>query len=224
MSLLTLHSEVDFTPKKVSGLMAWFEAKPLHLIMDSNNYVSKWNDLSGNNYHLNQLIANNQPRYSEGSIIFDGSTDCLKTNEFTAIPQPFTVIIVCRIITYTVNRSVYDGNAYASNTLYMQPSANYLRLYAGTSSSVQADAGINKVVIKTVTNGSSSLVQVNNNTAVSGIVGVNLLRGITLGSRGDGSLNGNVAIDGFMVYNKVLTTTEEQKLKNYCSKTYRFSL
>ena len=224
MSILLLNED-EFTPKQISGLMAWFDAKPLYLNLDSNSYVSKWFDLSGNNFHLNQLIADNQPRLVDGSVVFDGSNDYLKSNEFTAISQPFTVLIVCKIINYVVNRSVYDGNAYASNTLYMQPSANYLRLYAGpTGSTVEADAGTNKVVIKTVTNGSSSSIQINNNSVITGILGSNLLRGITLGSRGDGSLNGNVAIDGFMLFNKVLSAAEEQKLKSYCSKRYRFSL
>lgn len=61
-----------------SVLKLWLDANDISTITkDGSNYVSQWDDKSGNNNHVYQATGSYQPLFSNNSIVFDGSNDCL---------------------------------------------------------------------------------------------------------------------------------------------------
>lgn len=71
-----------FTPKNISGLVAWFDADDASTFTLSGTSVQQWRDKSGNNYSVSQGTANNQPSRTgtlrgRACIDFDGANDFL---------------------------------------------------------------------------------------------------------------------------------------------------
>ena len=72
----------EFSPKSISGLVAWFDADDLSTFTLSGVAVSEWRDKSGNGYAVSQETGNNQPQRTgtvlgRATVDFDGSNDCL---------------------------------------------------------------------------------------------------------------------------------------------------
>jgi hypothetical protein len=69
-----------FDPRKISGLVAWWDAQ-VASSYDIETGVSEWRDLSGNGHTVTQSITNNQPTPStingRTALLFDGSNDSL---------------------------------------------------------------------------------------------------------------------------------------------------
>ena len=73
-----------WTPKLLSGLLAWYDASKSANVTTVSNAVSQWNDSSGNNYHAVQATANNRPAYTatlngKNVLTFDGTNDAMTT-------------------------------------------------------------------------------------------------------------------------------------------------
>jgi hypothetical protein len=71
-----------FTPKNLSGLVAWFDADDLSTFTLSGTAVSEWRDKSGNGYSVAQTDSNNRPARTgtirgRACIDFDGTNDYL---------------------------------------------------------------------------------------------------------------------------------------------------
>ena len=71
-----------FTPRSISGLVAWFDADDVSTFTLSGTAVSEWRDKSGNGYAVSQGTGNNQPSRTgtvlgRATVDFDGSNDCL---------------------------------------------------------------------------------------------------------------------------------------------------
>lgn len=73
-----------FDPKSISGLAGWWDASVASSVSLNSGEVQQWDDLSGNNRHALQSVANNQPTYrtsvrnGKNAIEFNGSTDFLR--------------------------------------------------------------------------------------------------------------------------------------------------
>lgn len=71
-----------FSPKSISGLVAWFDASDASTFTLSGTAVSEWRDKSGNGYSVSQTTGNNQPARTgsirgRACIDFDGTNDYL---------------------------------------------------------------------------------------------------------------------------------------------------
>lgn len=71
-----------FSPRTISGLVAWFEADDATTFTLSGTSVSEWRDKSGNGYAVSQSTANNQPARTgtvggRATVDFDGTNDYL---------------------------------------------------------------------------------------------------------------------------------------------------
>ena len=72
--------------------IAWLDASDLtSLFRDKYNNINKVLDKSGNNNHFVQNDVNSQPKYHNGSILFNNDQFLLNTN----IPNIQTIIIIC---------------------------------------------------------------------------------------------------------------------------------
>ena len=58
-----LNAPSAWTPANLTGLALWLDADDASTITLNGSTVSQWDDKSGNNYHVSQANAANQPRY-----------------------------------------------------------------------------------------------------------------------------------------------------------------
>ena len=149
--------------------------------------VSQWDDVTGNANHLKQATETNQPALqADGSILFDGIDNYLRCDPFT-LNQPITVYILGKQITWSSGDDICDGNV--GDTLLIQQTnagaSPQLRLYAGAATGSNTDLGLDTYgVISAVFNGASSVLQINDETPITGDVGASNAGGFTLGARG----------------------------------------
>jgi hypothetical protein len=92
-----------FTPRNLSGLVAWFDADDLSTFTLSGTAVSEWRDKSGNGYSVAQTDSNNRPARTgtvrgRATVDFDGTNDFLITTSgglATAYSGDKTVDVYC---------------------------------------------------------------------------------------------------------------------------------
>lgn len=166
----------------------WYDATDLATITkDGSNYVSVWAAKGGaaTGKNLLQGSGTNQPLWvSPGTIRFDGTDNFLKALAFTW-NQPTFVYILFKQITWTSLDTVFDGNNTSLNRLYQYLATPNLAIRASTVLSGDPDLELNTWgIIRTLTNGVNSKIQLNNNTAVTGDAGTAVAAGFTLGARG----------------------------------------
>ena len=82
MNPRTLRPSSTFSPRSISGLVAWFDADDVSTFTLNGTAVSEWRDKSGNGYAVSQSTGNNQPDRTgtvlgRATVDFDGSNDCL---------------------------------------------------------------------------------------------------------------------------------------------------
>lgn len=83
-------SSGGFFPNSIAGLSLWLDAADLNTIVLNGSDVSEWHDKSGGGFMASQSVAIDQPLYSNGEIVFDGSNELnvnftynWQANEFT---------------------------------------------------------------------------------------------------------------------------------------------
>lgn len=97
--IITGSQKNNWTPADIDTAL-WLDAADASTITESGGAVSQWDDKSGNNYHVSQATAADQPTVStdagNASILFDGTSDYLRHNVSGTITYPSSVFIVCR--------------------------------------------------------------------------------------------------------------------------------
>lgn len=166
--------------------------------------VSQWDDQSGNGRHLVQATGTKQPALqADGSILFDGAADFLKTSAFT-LNQPNTVYVLGRQVTWALNDFIFAGNsvAAADARIFQSAVTPAINGTAGLAMTANSDLAVNTYGVLAVSfNGASSLIQVNNNAAVTSNAGTNPLAGFTLGSNADGTAGwGNIQVKEVILF------------------------
>lgn len=191
-----------FAPSDLSNLAAWYRFGQGIAVTGAG--VSQWDDASGNGRHLLQgTDANRPPLQGDNTILFDGAGDFLQTGAF--VISTCTIYTLFRQVTWTSNDYVHDGrssntavlaqtNAGASPQIRVQNSGGVLSsssdLAVGTYGAVAA-----------VFDGASSVMQVNNNTPITGTTNTLAMGGFTLGAVGAGSGSyGNIQVKEVIIY------------------------
>ena len=129
-----------FTPKQISGLVAWYESALSSVTVDANNYVSKWVDKSGNGNDLVQTTAISQPKLSP---YYKVVTQNFVVNGTFDSDVSWTKISGITISGGTMNFSAVSGGAFQTST---QTFVNkvyrvYYRITAYTSGSIRINLG-----------------------------------------------------------------------------------
>jgi len=89
-----------FDISNVSGLQRWYKFQTGITLNGSN--VSKWDDQSGNNVHLTQSTATQQPSYNSGNLGFDRVNDKMSMDSNIALTT-FTIFMVISTDTTSSN-------------------------------------------------------------------------------------------------------------------------
>lgn len=188
-----------------------------HGITSASDLVSRWDDASGSGNPLLQATGTNQPlRMPDNSILFDGVDNFLKTAAFT-LNQPVTIYILFRQVTWTSTDTVFDGDASNTGVLYQTGVTPNLEIFAGASPSPITDLALNTYgIVVSVFNGVSSVVQLNQNTPITGNVGASNMGGFTLGVRGDTTTGpSNIQVKEVILYSAAHDAPTRRQIVNY---------
>ena len=229
-----------FTPASISGLQLWLDASDAStLFTDSagttpatadGDPVGCWRDKSGNGYHVTQTdgtakpLRQNSAQNGRMAINFDGINDRLIRSSTFTLAQPFSVFIVLNnysIVTAPVFIDSYDNVQCVIYNGSSFDNSGFLNLTAGASLSVKIASPTFPALIYAVFNGSSSKININNNSIANGNAGTNSLTGISLGNiRGNPNpVVSSYAFNGYycelIIYNSELNLSSTNAVSNY---------
>ena len=172
-------------------------------ITETGQGVSTWADQSGEGNDLVQATDGARPpKQSDGTILFNGTDEYLKCVAFT-LAQPETVYVLFKQVTWTANDRIFDGNTNNTGEVIQAVSSPTLQ---GTSDLVNVQNNANLPigsygVLCCVFDGSSSVIKVNNTTAVTGEMGAGNMSGFTLAVAGGAASGfGNIQIKEIILY------------------------
>jgi hypothetical protein len=194
----------------------------------SGSGVSQWSDQSGSARHLLQGTDAKRPALqSDGSILFDGVDDFLQAS-FT-LSQPETVYLLFRQVTWTQNEYIFDGGSNDSMILRQGISGGgvspQLAMFAGTSLQYNGDLAVNTYgVAACVFNTTSSVLQINNGTPLTGAVGASNAGGVTLGSRFTPGAYSNIQVKEAIIYSSAHDSTTRGQVINYLARVGGLSI
>lgn len=189
---------VGFLPSDLPNLELWTRFNSG--ITETGLGVSQWDDVSGNGNHLLQGTDTNRPsKESDGSILFDGVDNFLKASGFTWT-QPETIYILFKQITWTSGDRIFDGNALNTGVLFQTGTTPSLSSFAGAVLP-EVDLTIDEYgIVTTVFNATSSIIQLNNDTPITGNGGTADMSGFTLGANATPGQYGNIQVKEVIGY------------------------
>lgn len=215
-----------FLPSALPDLVAWYRFGVGIRTSDGTN-VTQWEDQSGNGRHLKQGTDTNRPaKQSDGSILFDGADNYLKTDAFT-FAQPCTYYILGKQVTWTDIDKWCDGDAVNSGYVQQRTTTPGIRIGTTTAATaINSDLAVNTYgVICAVLNGASSRIQINNGTAVTGGVGSSTPGGFTLGAGGTAVASySNIQVKEVALFNTEHAARKRETVIKYLAQVGGLSL
>lgn len=191
----------SWTPARLSGLLAWYDASDTGSITSSGGLVSQWNDLSGNGYHLVQGTEANQPTTGSRTVNGLNALDFGVADFMTSSPDPANTVQPISMY-YGIQLDSTSGNKYQLESSFFDSCKLQLRDFntnyyanAGTSWNPHSGVDTNLHMWGVVFNGASSVSSLDG-TEVTGNPGTNSYPGhdgngiqVGAGSEGfDGSI------------------------------------
>lgn len=194
-------------------MAAWFRKNTG--ISSAANAVSAWADQSGNGRDLIQATGANQPTVQgDGTILFDGTSDFLKTAAFT-LNQPDTIYLRMKQVTWIAQDAIFDGNTLSSGAVYQNSITPNVRQFAGLDSTENGAMAVNTwASMAAVFNGASSVLQIDG-TTVTGNAGAGNKGGFTLGAASDGTRPSNIQVAEVIIYNVAHDATTRAQVIAY---------
>lgn len=151
---------------------------------DNSATNSQWSDLSGNGKHLTQATTASKPGYASPVYSFNNSGPQFLKRTSTTLTVPYTIYFVVSFSNSAGLSYVYlDDGIFGTphNILFLNGGNLSLSCDGSTSISTTAPASNTYVLVRCYFNGTSSELQINNLTAVTG-------------SGGTGTHQGNIQI------------------------------
>ena len=200
-----------------TNLGAWYESS--EGITLNGPDVSQWDDKSGNDHHLVQTTAADQPLFvpsdsdfnDKPAIQFDGVNEFMDTSAFAAAQsQPNTILFVAKLESLPAG-FIYlvDGiNGASEHLIGVHSTGSVWRIRAGNSL-LGSSANTSLHVFVARFNTTLSTFHVDGGAAdISGDAGSNSLTGLTLGTSSSHSIFVNMSIAELKLYTKLLTDSE----------------
>lgn len=185
---------------------------------------SQYTDLTGLGHHPVQATAANQPLVvasGTGHLLrFDGSNDVMAA-AFN-VSQPYHRFVLAKWTEEAgkTPRLLDGGSADQSSLYHNNPSGGLARIYAGTLGVSIAWSDATWYVYDVINNGASSGIGLNGGAQTTGNAGANNLTGVSLGAISGGGVGGCSKSDiaAVIVYNRVLSESERQRVIRYLSR------
>lgn len=231
---------IDFSPKDIEGLLAWYRAESLTL--SDGAAVGSWTDSSGNGHTLSQSTASLKPLfYSKTGIIngkpvvrFDG-TDDLMTPATTYIDQTKKLTAYALVKPSSVHDGViFTSAASSGDFLRYRNNAGTLQVRTGVLSggsvfdanaAVAAGNWARLAVVMDATDSAAGAFTIYENNSSLGASTASVRTapdgGLTFGSVPDGTqqwFNGDVA--EIMIYEGAHTSTQRMEVDAYFTRKY----
>ena len=210
-------TEKWFSPVAVPGLIGWWDASDTSTVTESGGFITRWGDKSIKGMHLDESpfsvfpIASGRSINGRNAIDFNSGKVIRSSAPFVK-NAPFTICTVTKVDTSGSNNQLI---ANVNNNPAILIINNHWSLFAGgvTESVVSVDT-VNPHIVSAVFNAASSNMWLD---------GTQILTNVNPGS-GDWNSKftlGNDSfpwhgLDGeFLIYDRVLTTTERQQVESY---------
>jgi len=169
------------------GRIIWYDADAAYVTKDGSNYVSQWDDKSGNGHHLTQSSGSYQPRWFSSqvngypSIYFN--VDYLKTSSFT-FNQPCTYYVVLNGQSGGYYDALMNGLWGSTSTLINRTATGNYNYYAGSNVVTNIPFSYQSYdIVMCCFNGSSSFLKENTGSKYNGNPGSANPSGFSLGMR-----------------------------------------
>ena len=194
---------------------------------DGSNYISQVNDIgdAGNNYHLIgtgtakplwvDSVLNGNP-----VMRFDGINDYLKVTFGATYAQPFTIYLIFKINSSTLNQYALDG-VDSTNRIALYTNGNILGIGAFTTLGYSKTNPFSDfIIVECIVNSTTSTIYENAYLRNSGDCGTRSLAGITVGINQGLYYPFLGDIAEIIYYNRVLTDVERFDVHSYIEETY----
>ena len=157
----------------------WYDATDVSTITkDVDGYVSKIDDISGNNRSLSQATSTKKPKHSINGLEFLRSSDVLKSSSFTLI-QPLSYYVVMK---FNARGTSYVFDGYSADSCGFHISGGTENMYAGTNVSRSDSDNYENRIQRLVANGTSSSITKAELQPSTGNAGTRNPNGFALGS------------------------------------------
>jgi hypothetical protein len=184
-----------------TALAAWYRYNTG--ITSSGGTVSAWANQTGGEALVQATSGNRPTLESDGTILFNGVDQFLKTAPFT-LNQPTTVYFLGRQVTWTAGDKIFDGDTSVSGEVRQSISSPNIRArVAAGDGDLNSNLAVGSYgVICVVFSGANSLLQINSTSPVAQNLGTTGMGGFTLGRPGAASIEfGNIQAKEVLIYN-----------------------
>lgn len=209
---------------RAGNTVAWYDSQLLSTITkDGANLVSRWNDRLGSGRDLIQATGTNQPLWSATGITFDGIDNIMQTAAFVW-NQPAFVYAVLKQITWTNGDGIWDGIGLYGLLIQQNSVSPQIRLYVGSVPNPtfnNSNLPINTFgIIRALSNGAGSKLQINETIAKTGNPGANNPGGFTLGAVGNSTGYSHIQVAEVILRKTADTGGDEAAIYSYLSTKY----
>lgn len=214
-----------------TDLKLWLKADA-GVVMDGSNYVSEWQDQSGNGNHAIQNTESRQPILSNNELNekpvlrFDGVNDFLQTNFGETFTQPNTIFIIYNILSIdtTSSHSIIDGLSNGlRHTLFFTASTSQMAINAGPPSTLLNNKSLPiKYTLSTILYNTNNSYYYENGEFISNAnLNSDPIEGLRIAVDRRGTalfLDGDIA--EIIYYNAVLSNSEREQVEKYLMDKY----
>lgn len=241
--LLLNPSQLSRVPRTISGLIGWYAPESAVAIdgTSGTTTISRWDDLSGFNYHLTQATKATQATIQYNVINgyrvtrFDGAASGSNpdnyiipsaiANAIATTSKSVFAVVIPRTVDATSRRIITQRNSGGGTGWNLEYTTNYSHSQTGntvTNSSVPATVGT-PALLETINNGVNDDFYINGSLIGSKTTSTTF----TVGNGNIGTFDGNQFAFGgdlveWIVYNKPLSTAERLQIEQYLSRKYLF--
>lgn len=241
----TAEADDRFTPKRISGLIGWWDAAKGITITGAG--VSQWNDQSASGFNLTQGTDANRPTYNTSSTLipgrpslsFNGTSHRINNNsvaaDFTGTDEPISVFAVASTTSLAATQNIWSLGRSTSATPFLRLEIltsgdfRFNRRDDASSGVVTTASGVSintpYVVSAVFTGTTGDLVHSGStgNLAAAMDVGAATLNVFGFGCRFNNSTSEFLVGDIWevIVYNKALSLRERKMIERYLGRKYR---
>jgi len=229
----------SFTPSSIANLAVWLDAMDASTVLRdtgsgfvpaaNGEAVARWVDKSSNAHILAQTVAGNRPLLSTSAgpssgrcIEFDGIDDFLvKTGNLFS--PPYTMCVVLKQLSYTLNDVIIDSRASGIRMLLIQRNiSGMLRTTADSPATNNIQTLNNWDLITVGSSNAQRSVRINDATPgvdSTPITAVDSTE-FRIGGSSLASTHAHVAIAAVVAYSRTLTAGEEAQVRNFLKTKY----